>query len=144
MTLDPARILAEGAKILAEVFISRGFTYSNLGVVTGSGGRSARGEFHKSSRRLELHFRYSLGLVTYHLQTDRDNSISHEDYMWSVIGTRFASEYPGFSDDPLDAFRALNRDIEQHGGDFVEGSEADFLRHIDRVAELKAQRGRLP
>src|SRR5208283_2251673 len=50
-------------------------------------------------RSLELHFRHSLGLVTYRVGRI---SLAHEDYMWAVVGQRSATHYPGFSTDPLD------------------------------------------
>src|ERR1700733_2642043 len=47
---------------------SHGFVFGPTTAGDGSGGSFARGEFRGGNRRLELHYRYSLGLVTY-----RDN-----------------------------------------------------------------------
>jgi hypothetical protein len=144
MNPDPAKLLAAGAEILSKVLRSHGFKYRRGRTAKGSGGTAAVGEFLKGNRRLELHFRYSLGLVTYHLEATQQGSITHEDYMWSVIGQPFASQYPGFSDDPLEGFRGLSSDLEQYGQDFLDGSDSEFLRHIQRATDLKSKRGRLP
>ena len=90
--------------------------------------------FAAANRALELHFRHSLGLVRYHIGS---SSIVHEDYMWSAIGRRHASEYPGFSTDPLDGFRHLLHDLESHGTDFLQGSDAEFLRHLQSAEQLR-------
>jgi hypothetical protein len=140
----PEKALASGVQTLNEVLGLYGFEYRSLGTVNGSGGAAAAGEFRKGNRGLELHFRYSLGLVTYHLDSTQQESITHDDYMWSVIGKAFASKYPDFSDDPLEAFRALRSDLEEYGRDFLDGSDSEFLRHIQRAAELKNKRGKLP
>lgn len=52
-----------------------------------------------SEERTEFHFRYSLGMVSYHLGSE---SISHQEYMCSVLGKPGLSHYPGFSSEPLD------------------------------------------
>jgi hypothetical protein len=120
---------------------SHEFGYSQTSVGSGSGGSFASGEFRRGDRGLELHFRYSLGLVTYHL---RSSAISHEDYMWSVLSKRWASHYPGFSGDALDGFRHLLLDLEQYGSDFLAGSDAEFAKHIERAALLQGVSPRLP
>jgi hypothetical protein len=90
---------------------------------------------------LELHFRHSLGLVTYRVGIFE---LSHEDYIWSVLGRRWASQYPGFAKEPLDGFRHLFADLQQNGSDFLVGSDEDFTKHIRRVRELTASSPRLP
>jgi hypothetical protein len=64
--------------------------------------------------------------------------------MWSVLGKRWASHYPGFSDDPLDGFRDLRRDLEEHGSAFLSASDADFLKCVEDAASLKSKSSRLP
>lgn len=118
-----------------------GFSGSITANGPSSGGEFASGEFRRGNRRLELHFRHSLGLVNYHLGSA---SIAHEDYMWAVLGQPSRSHYPGFSDEPLDAFHHLEEDLIEHGQDFLTGTDADFLRHIPAAAELKRNRPRLP
>jgi hypothetical protein len=74
---------------------------------------------------LELHCRYSLGLVTYHLG---DLTLGHEDYMRSLLGPAGPNRYPGFSEDPLEGFEHLRHDIECYALDFVAGSGDEFRR----------------
>ena len=84
-----------------------GFNFEIRGTGSSSGGTFAWGEFVRGNRRLELHFRYSLGMVRYHIA---DQSASHEVYM-RELGAWAGCLYPGFSDDPMDAFRNLAHDI---------------------------------
>jgi hypothetical protein len=53
--------------------------------------------------------------------------------MHSVDGGFEGSHYPGFSDDPLDAFRHLLLDLEQHGSNFLGGTDECLLRCIDEA-----------
>src|SRR4051812_30526515 len=92
----------------------------------GSGGAFAWGAFVREDRRLELHFRWSLGLVTYHAG---DQAISHEAYLRAVGVPSGANQYPGFSDDPLDGFRHLAHDLHAFLSEFVVG-EAETLRRV--------------
>lgn len=139
--LDPAATLKAGIGILGPTMIPHGFTGSVKDTGRSSGGPFAAGEFRRGNRALELHFRFTLGLVRYHLGSV---SLSHEDYMWSVIGQAFQSHYPGFSDKPLDGFRHLRMDLEEHAQAFLTGSDADFLLHVDNIVKLKRQKPRLP
>ena len=135
MRTEVSEILKAGVAILDDLMRSHGFVYRSTSAGVGSGGSFASGEFRRADRGLELHFRGSLGLVTYHLGCA---TLSHEDYMWSVLGNRWASHYPGFSDDPMDGFRHLLLDLEQYGSDFLRGSDSDFMKHVERADLLKA------
>jgi hypothetical protein len=141
MAASAKEILQAGTSILMDILEKHHFVCSQTQTGQSSGGAFATGLFIRGNRRLELHFRYSLGMVSYHLG---DRSISHEAYMWSVIGKRHASHYPGFSDDPLDGFHHLHTDLEKYGGDFLHGSDAAFSQHFDRVAELIEKQGKMP
>jgi hypothetical protein len=134
-------MLQAGVAVLNPIMRSHGFVYSSTSEGVGSGGTFASGEFRRGDRRLELHFRYSLGLVKYHLGTA---PLSHEDYMWSVLGRRHASHYPGFSENALDGFRHLLLDLEQYGSTFLAGSDVEFARHIERAEVLNRSSSRLP
>jgi hypothetical protein len=83
----------------------------------------------------------ALGLVT-----DRvgDLALSHEDYMWSVVGRRWASRYPGSAEEPLDGFRHLLAGLQQFGSDFLAGTDDDFAKHVQRANSLKQSAPRLP
>ncbi len=89
-------------------------------------------EYVRGDRRLELHFRHSLGLVAYHVG---EEALTHEDYMRAVLGPRRENKYPGFSSDPLDAFRDLAHDLEHHALGFLSGPDEDFTRCVERLKE---------
>ena len=97
-----------------------------------SGGDFASGEYSRADRRLELHFRSSLGLVTYHIGRI---SLAHEDLM-TYTGHRRDARYPGLSTDPLEAFRHFASDLECFSSDFISGSGAALLN--DKAAALAA------
>jgi hypothetical protein len=141
MGSEPQRALKVGVEVLDDLLRSQGFVYTPTTVGVGSGGSFAAGEFRRGNRTLELHYRYSLGLVAYHVG---DLVLSHEDYMWSVVGRRWATDYPGFSKEPLDGFRHLLSDLTHHCIGFLEGSDADFARHVERAENLKKTAPRLP
>jgi len=101
---------------------ANGFHWEDGWSGEGSGGSSDSGGYIKADRKLELHFRWSLGMVTYHIGP---SCILHKDYMWSVAGKGNAS-YPGFSKNPIDGFRHLAEDLKKYGADFLSGSGAEF------------------
>ena len=123
-----------GSEILESVMRPHGFIF-----VEGASGRSnygnfACGDFVRGDRRLELHFRYSLGLVTYHLGSC---SATHESYMRELLGAGGTLRYPRFSDDPLDAFRDLAHDLENFADDFLTGSGEVLARAALKESEAK-------
>ena len=138
---DPFETLKAGVLILKELLSEHRFSDSLIASGRGSGGTFASAEFLRGNRRLELHFRYSLGLVTYHVGS---LTLSHEDYMWSVLGKRWASHYPEFSKDPLDGFRELRWDLEEYGAAFLSETDTDFLKCAENVALLKSREPQLP
>lgn len=119
---EPKRLLLAGVAILDPVLVPHGFVFSLEATGQGYGGWFASGCYRKGERKLELHFRYSLGLVTYHIGAD---SLDHETYM------RFAdvygqNEYPDFPKEPLDSFNHLANDIRSYCADFVSGGGLQF------------------
>lgn len=141
MSIDPFQTFQAGSAILSEVLEKYGFAFRFVGSGRGSGGNFASGEFVRANRKLELHFRYALGLVSYHLDS---RSLSHEMYMLSVLGKRYTSRYPGFDSDPLDGLRNLRADLEEYGSDFLAGTDAVFLAHFERAADLERRRPKIP
>src|SRR5690606_17601263 len=101
---SPEEALAAGCAILEPVLAPHGFVWVPGAAGHSSGGSSASGSFVRGTRRLELHFRYSLGLVTYHLG---ETSLDHDSYMRVVLGAKPVNQYPGFSSDPMDGFHHL-------------------------------------
>ena len=92
---DPGEILLAGVKLLDPILKPHGFGFLLTGNGVGSGGRFASGKYAREDGSLELHFRHSLGLVTYHL---RDMSMSHETYM-RMLGLLEQASYPDFPKD---------------------------------------------
>ena len=123
------------------MFSEHGFVFVRLGAGDSSGGRFASAEFRRADRAFEFHFRFSLGMVTYRLGSE---SVSHEEYMCSVLGKPNLSRYPGFAIDPLDAFRALRDDVQSYCKEFLEGTNDALLRRIEDGRTRWANRPRLP
>lgn len=138
---SPLETLNKGAKLLEPLLVSHGFAFRLIGAGKGSGGYYATGEFRRGDRGLEMHFRYSLGMVTYRVG---GLSMDHEDYMRSVLGKRFASHYPGFSNDPLDAFRDLLFDLEAYCGEFLEGTDDELNQRITAASQFRSDQPHLP
>ena len=97
-----------GCKILDDVMNPCGFCLIEGASGKSSGGNFASGEYVRGDRKLEIHFRYSLGLVTYRIGS---LSLTHESYMRALLGKNGGNQYPGFSDDPLEGFRHLSHDL---------------------------------
>ena len=126
---DRREILQRGADILAPVLVPHGFQFGIVSSGSSSGGAFAHGEFVRGDRQLELHFRFSLGLVTYHIGS---LSLAHADYMRALLGRSSGSHYPGFSDEPLVQFEALRQDLVEHCSDFLAGTGEQFRQCVER------------
>ena len=124
--VSPKDSLLEGARVLEVVLGPKDFHFQFRGGGKSSGGNYAWGEFVRGEQRLELHVRHNLGLVRYHVGTE---SASHEHYM-RELGVRERCHYPGFSEDPKDAFLGLAHDL-AFADDFLTGTGA-LLREAAR------------
>jgi len=130
-------ILEEGRKFIDPILKANGFNWEAGPAGKSSGGYFASGQYVKNNnRRLQLHLRHSLGLVTYHIA---ELSLSHEDYMVHVAG-KGKYQYPGFSSDPLDGFKHLASDLENYASDFLSGSGEEFKN----AKEMAEERSKLP
>lgn len=131
--VHPVEILRAGCEILDQIMAPYGFRF-----VPGASGNSnfglfASGDYVRGDRRLELHFRYSLGLVTYHIG---DVSVSHDAYLRALTKDEGGNQYPGFSAEPLDGFRHLAHDLQKFCGDFLFGG-GEILLAV--TAEVKSK-----
>jgi hypothetical protein len=142
MNRPPIEVLREGCAILDPVLIEHGFSFTNGSSGRSSGGHYASGAYVNADRNLEIHYRYALGLVTYHFG---QTSIDHESYMRAILMDKGGSRYPGFSDDPLAAFRDLAYDLQNFATAFLEGNfeqfaicaaEAEQWKKIPGIARL--------
>jgi hypothetical protein len=123
---EATALLERGVAELAEVLGPAGFEFIQSDEGTDNAGPFASGEFLKGDRRLELSVRSSLVLVRYHFG---DESLSHEDLVRGVRaleGISVEGEYPGFSNDPMAAFRHLRHDLERFGAIFLRGGAKAF------------------
>lgn len=132
---DPKDALVSGVKILEPLLLAKGFHFRFVGDGVGSGGKFAWGEFVREDRRLELHFRRSLGLVRYHVG---EQSAFHESYM-RELGVWNQCRYPGFSDDPRNAFDGLAHDL-SFADDFLVRSGATLRQAAAKEAVSTATR----
>jgi hypothetical protein len=143
MKSQPSEILREGRAALGPVLGANGFSFKEGPAGSGSGGPFASGTFVNGNRSLEIHFRFSLGLVTYHFG---GTSLDHESYMRAVLGKAGGNRYPGFSDDLLSAFKDLAYDLENFASAFLKGASKEFARCAADAEEWKKTPGfaRLP
>jgi len=135
MKNEPTEILHRGRDLIDPIMTAHGFAWEQMWAGKSSGGLSDSGRYVRGDRSLELHFRHSLGLVTYHLG---DLSLKHEEYMrhCAPLG---AAQYPGFSDDPLDGFRHFAHDLTAYAKDFLAGT-GNELRAAKAHAQTYANR----
>jgi hypothetical protein len=143
MKNTPSGILREGRTALDPVLNSPGFSFKEHPEGQGSGGAYASGIYVNGNRTLEIHFRFSLGLVTYHFG---EMSVDHESYMRAVLGSARGNRYPGFSDDPISGFENLAYDLENFASAFLRGNLKEFARYAAAAEEWKKTPGfaRLP
>src|SRR5713226_8829749 len=127
MKMPPIEILREGRGILDPVMHRHGFSFKDGLAGPSSGGPYASGAYVNANRKLEIHFRDSLGLVTYHFG---ETSVDHESYMRQSLGANGGNRHPGFSTDPLDAFKDLAFDLENFASAFLDGNFEEFARYV--------------
>jgi len=143
MKKEPIEILREGRRALDSVLTQYGFSFQDGSSGPSSGGEYASGVYVNGNRKLEIHYRFSLGLVTYHFG---EISLDHPAYMRVLLGDKGGNKYPGFSDDPLVAFENLAYDLQHFARAFLEGNSEEFARCVTAAEEWKKIPGiaRLP
>jgi len=134
----PIDLLREGCALLDPILNSHGFTFELGGAGSGSGGPFAFGYYISGDRKLELHYRYSLGMVTYYFG---DTFMDHESYMRALLGPAGGNRYPGFSDEKLAAFEGLKFDLEHFGSAFLFGDQKEFARCASAANEWQRKSG---
>jgi len=143
MAASPDELLEAGRIILDPILTKHGFRWVAERSGHSSGGNFASGAYLRHTRRLELHFRYSLGLVSYFLG---DSQVSHADYMRVAVSPGWRAAYPGFSQDPLDGFRHLAVDLAEHATAFLSGTDEELAAMITAATQsaVVAAKNRLP
>jgi hypothetical protein len=128
--MTPLETLRKGTEILGPVLSANGFTYCEGLAGHGSGGEYASGKYVKGNRILEIHFRQSLGLVTYYIGSE---SLRHEVFMRALLGQGAGNHYPGFASDPMDGFHNLRYDLENFATDFLKGTGEHFHHCVNEA-----------
>lgn len=138
--VDPSTALLAGAQELAAVLTPCGFAFALISQGQGSGGPFAVGAFRRDSRQLELHFRSSLGLVSYQVG---EWKLSHPDYVRAVreLHGGGRASYPGFTSGPIAAFIDLRKDLEEFGEVFLTGEDRGFMDLTEWVSTHPLPRG---
>ena len=134
----PREILGLGCEVLDPILHAHGFSFEYGGEGPSSGGPYAFGSYVNSDRRIEIHFRHSLGLVTYHFGKA---SLDHEAYMRALLGDAGGNRYPGFSDNLLDAFGDLAADLQSFAGAHLNNDAEEFMRCVAKAEEWKKPSG---
>lgn len=127
--MNPKEELLNGVKVLEPILQPCGFKFVLETQGLSSGGYSAGGAFVAGDKRLELHFRYSLGWVSYQIGAHK---VNHADYITAQGGK---GRYPGFSKKPIDAFRNMADDLRKYGALFLKNETTQFE---ELAKELKA------
>ena len=143
MRKSPVESLRDGIAILDSLLQSYGFKFQMGGSGHSSGGPFAFGNYVSGERKLELHYRHSLGLVTYHYG---DITMDHESYMRAILGSKGGNRYPGFSDEPLAPFEGLKFDLENFASAFLIGDKKQFAQYASIADKWHRKSGvaRLP
>jgi len=140
VAVDKERTLRDGIQALDPVLKPYGFQFIFERSGSSSGGPFASGRYVRGDRSLELHFRFTLGLVTYHID---DASLDHESYM-RLLGVYGQNSYPDFPTDPLESFASLARDLTNYCSDFLSGDGAEFRRFSDERKNQPSTASKLP
>jgi hypothetical protein len=143
-------LLLEGSQKLEPYLVPIGFQFRFGSEGRSCGGDFAWAEFVRDDRKLEIHFRWSLGLVRFHVGA---RSAFHETYM-RELGVWHRCLYPGFADDPLKAFDELAHDLNL-ADDLLSGTaevllraankeqDDELTRHQDLLAEFAGDKRNL-
>jgi hypothetical protein len=124
-------IMSAGIQLLTPLLERHGFRFEPGASGASSGGAFSSGAFVRGNKRLRLHFRHSLGLVTYEVG---EHSLPHSEFVRAQGAPHGANQYPGFSSEPLDGFHHLLHDLERFGEPFLSAPEATFVALSDWVA----------
>ena len=140
MDLTPQQSLLEGVKILSTYLEPLGFQFKLNGTGNSSGGHFAHGNFYCGDREIMMHYRWSLGLVSYKVG---NLVLGHEDYI-DLIDKHGQNKYPNFSNESTDAFNCLRFDLENLLNDFTENNAIQFrekapekIMAINKIQEIK-------
>jgi hypothetical protein len=124
MNVDPQTRLIEGSIVLEPLMSKYGFRFELKLTGKGSGGKFAVGEFRRDNRRVELHYRWGLGIVLYAIGPVELGHLNYMRRLGVYEKCRFASTQ---LDGTLDGFERLRDDLESYGAEFLGGTDEEFL-----------------
>lgn len=131
MAFDPKEQLLAGVEILNPFMRSQGFRFALDRVGNASGGRVAVGAYARKERRLELHYRYGLGIVRYRIGT---HALGHAVYI-RLLGVSAESQWVRVAmDQTLEGFHRLLHDLRHFCDDFLAGSGEQFIMLAEQFA----------
>jgi hypothetical protein len=134
--MTPEEVLSNGRSALDPLLATQGFEFVLGPHGDSSGGAYVSAAYVSGERRLELHVRHSLGLVTYRVG---GASVGHEALM-RYLGVYGRNAYPGFSNGPMAAFERLRLDLQNYCHIFLAGSDAEARDIIERANHQEALR----
>ena len=118
--MNPKEQLLEGVDILEPILAPYGFKFTSESEGPSSGGKFACGAFISGNKRLELHVRYNLGLVSYQVGNIK---MQHTDFLYAQ-GVK--GQYPGTTSTVINAFRNLAEDLKNYGKPFLNTDTTEF------------------
>lgn len=124
--MDPREVLRDGVAILDRAMRPAGFKFEHVRV-----SQYPCGRYWRRGRVLEFHVSSSLGLVS---QRMGEVAVMHDDWMRALLGPKGGS-YPMHSDDPIDSFYALHKDLARHCDDFLRGDGQAWRTVAERALQ---------
>ena len=121
---------------LVDLLERHGFVRAAEQAGKGSGGPFDSVTFAKGDRELRLWRRADSVAVTYRIG---DDELDHATYMSELLGPGGPNRFPAYAGDADRALAALQHDLEEFCGDFLDGSGDDLRRcaRADKVVGLK-------
>jgi hypothetical protein len=135
---EVAAIFQRGLDLLNPLLLSHNFSYAAGHSGKSSNGYFASGSYSRDDRKLEIHYRHSLGLVTYHVGA---RSLRHEVFMRALLGPEGGNRYPGFSSEPISAFQDLQYDLKTYATDFLSGNGEVFRTCVESARAARKLSG---
>jgi hypothetical protein len=124
--MDPRQVFRDGVAILDRAMRPAGFKFEQVRV-----SQYPCGRYSRRGRVLEFHVSSSLGLVS---QRIGEIAVMHDDWMRALLGPN-GGAYPTHSDDPLDSFYALHKDLARHCDDFLRGDGERWRTVAERALQ---------
>ena len=124
--MDSRETFRDGVAILDKAMRPAGFKFEEV-----RAGQYPCGRYWRRGRVLEFHVSSSLGLVS---QRMGELAVMHDDWMRALLGPK-GGAYPSHSEDPLESFYALHKDLARHCTDFLRGDGARWRAVAERALQ---------